>query len=586
MLWLVVRFFSLQRRVYQVLPGSRQNYFLASSCSPKARLTTIMKTLLKTLFVGLALTSMTLAAQAETRDGVELAKVQHYRLMTAAPNTLDPSLYSYSEDLELGAQLYDTLVQQAPNGDYVPVAAASYDVSEDGLTYTFHLRPDGKWSDGQPVRAQDFVYSWRRLVDPKTGSPYGAYLGDGHVVNALDVNNGKLPVDQLGVEAKDDLTFVVHLTQPTPWFPLMTELTSLAPLRQDKIEQYGKDWVQPGNLVSNGAFYLAEYKPREGLKLKKNPYYWNADKVALTQVQYDTPDVLDPKVGYFRYLNGESLSTSVPAPFKAKVDQERPGELQERSGKTGYFMQFNLKKVNKDLRQAFALAWDAEFIARKLYNNGRPIPTFLPEGLPDAELVKGPDWFNLPQAERNKRAQELLKSLGYTKANPAKLKYLVVGKPDSRAIGTVERLKLNTDGLLVLEFDVVADYRTASEREKAGNFEVAVGGWGADYNHVSNFMAIWRCGSPLQHSGYCNPEYDKLVDQANSTLDVQKRRELYAQAVSVLDADVPYSPDVQQSTKFLLSPRLGGWSDKVETNYFKNYYITTKTAKDVPARDN
>lgn len=544
----------------------------------------LLKTLALTVTALAGFSSLALAEDApRTKDGFTLLPPEQQIYKTylgAAPATLDPSYYVYSDDFYVARDLFETLVRQLPDGKTAPAAAESWSISDDGLVYTFKLNPKATWSDGKPVKAADFVYSWRRLTDAKTAAPYGSYLSQLNVVNADEIFKGKLPADQLGVKALDDLTFQVTLSQPTPWFLDATMLQILAPLRQDVIEQYGSDWVKPEHFVTNGPYKLSEYSARSHIKSDLRKDYYDASNIVIQQVFTDITESTDPNRNYFAYLTGQILTTGIPQQFRKKVRETRPEEVFNIASKDAFFVRINNEHFpDVEVRKALTYFWDSKFILEKVFPAGIDTGLLVPNNVTDGELVQEPEWHKLNMEERAKQGREILAAKGYSKDKPLKLKFLTVGKPTTVSIAFVERFNKHAQGIAKVEFDIVGDSKGYLQKIDLGNYDLSTGGWTVDFNHIANALAIFVCGDPNNKQKYCNPEFDKQLALAAKTLEPQARKQAYAKAVATLQGDFPAIPFYQTESIQLKSPRLQGLAIGNDFRYARDLYLTTLKAK-------
>lgn len=532
-----------------------------------------------TAMLATSFTGLTTAQAAQVPEGTVLAAKQELNYNGGtSPDTIDPSLMMYSDAFMYGRILFSTLTRENSLGKFQGDTAESWNVSEDGKTWTFHLRKDAKWSDGKPVRAQDFVYSWQRLTDPKTGAGYGDYLSIANVVNAREVFEGKLPLDKLGVRAADDHTLVVQLTQPTPWLVQMVSLGVLAPLREDVIKAHGEKWTAVENIVTNGPFKLVANKFNDTMDFVKNENYWDAKNTVITKIHFDF--INNPTATYFKYLTGEYPTTSIPVQYKKQVLAERPEELVTVSNLSTSYLRFNVSKVaDARVREAIALLIDRKFFVDKILGSGIPTSQFTPPNILDGQYVTQVDWFNNPQAENTKRAIELLKEAGYSKEKPFVLTWLLpAGAATKKILIAFEgMLKQATDGLVEVKQNVV-ESRTYAELAQKGEYEVVYTGWGADYNQISTFLLTLTCDSAINSTQYCNKEYDDLLKQAAVEQDAEKRAQLYAQAVKVLQKDWPVIPLEHDQALVLKSPALGGYNPTAQDRYFNDYYLIADKA--------
>lgn len=534
------------------------------------------------LAAGLTAAAFADDAAPKTKDGFTLDKDQIYHvLLGSSPTTLDPSQMVYTTDFLLARDLFETLVRQSPvDGKPIPAAAQSWTVSDDGLVYTFKLQPKGSWSDGKPVTAQDFVYSWRRLADPKTAAPYASYLEQMNVLNAADVYKGTKPVDALGVKALDDYTFQVTLSQPTPWFLDTLLLPVTAPLRQDVIEKYGDQWTQLDHFVTNGPFKMTNYSARDNIKLAKRPEHWDAANIIMEGAYFDLVESTDPNRDYFAYLSGLTDTSNIPATFRKKVAEKRPEELLEFVRDSVAYTRINNKRVpDPEVRKALVLLWDSKFLLDKVIPIGVPTGLLAPVGANGSEDFVQPEYLNQSMEERQAQALKILQAHGYSKENPLKLKYLVVGKANRIVVAIVERLNKWGDGLVKLDYQAVGDTQAAVLAVRQGDYDLSGSSWGLDFNHVTNMLQIFTCNDNNNEQFYCNPEFDALVKHAATVSDEKVRNQEYAQAVNILVKDAPVIPFYQVKSLILKSPRLQGYNVNNKYRYLRDYYHTTLRIK-------
>ncbi|RIY35719.1 peptide ABC transporter substrate-binding protein [Psittacicella gerlachiana] len=525
------------------------------------------------------------AVAADIPKGTVLAEKQELNYnYGSSPETIDPTLSQYSDSFAVNRILFDTLVRQNSNGDYVGQAAESWEVSEDGLTWTFHLRKNAKWSDGKPVVAKDFVYSWQRLTDPKTGAGYGDYLSTANVVNAKEAFEGKVPLTELGVSAPDDYTLVVKLTQPTPWLAQMVTLGVLSPLRQDVLEKHGEKWTAVGNIVTNGPFLLTQNRLNDTMDFVKNPDHWDAANTVITKIHFDF--INNPLTSYYKYLTGEYPTTGIPTQFKKQVLAERPEELiQIQTLSTTYF-KVNVERVpDVRVRKAIALLIDRKTFTERILGGDTPTAQLTPPLIKDGQKVTQAYWLNRPHKENVAEAIQLLTEAGYTKEKPFTITYLMSGGSESNKyyVAISGMLKQATNGLIDIKQEVVESRTWMQRVSTEKDYELAMSGWNADYDQASTFFNIYTCNSPINDVNYCNPEYDRLLDLANRSQDAEERAELYRQINDIIVNDYPIIPLFNTDFLALKSPALGGYNPKNDVRYFNDYYFIagkkTKGAK-------
>lgn len=266
--------------------------------------------------------------------GVTLAETQEITLNNGAEVTsIDPAKQAAEPAFNLGRDLFEGLTIQDKQGKTIPGIAESWTVNDNNTVYTFHLR-DAKWSNGDAVTAQDFVYSWQRLLDPNTASPYAWFAAIPNILNSQAIMKGEAKPDSLGVKALDEKTFQVTLEQPIPFFIKLLSHPVLAPVHQTTVERHGSNWTQPENIVTNGAFTVSEWKVNEKMVMKKNPHYWDANNVVLDKITW--LPIGDANVVLNRYLAGEiDQVMSIPAAQKRKLISKLPQDVADTSASLG-----------------------------------------------------------------------------------------------------------------------------------------------------------------------------------------------------------------------------------------------------------
>jgi oligopeptide transport system substrate-binding protein len=471
------------------------------------------------------------------------------------PGTLDPSAAADSFSLEVLGDLYEGLTAEAADGTVVPGVAASWSVDPTGTRYEFYLRHDARWSNGAPVRAQDFVNAWRRVVDPKQASPVADNLRVIAGAEAI-IAGGAIP-SSLRVSAPRDDVLAVVLTRPAPYFPqLLTHYSTFPVFSESSAKSHdARTWV------SNGAYILSSWTPGGSLQLLKNPTYWDRDHVRITNVVYIP--VPDEYAEWLRYRAGElDLTQSVPAAALASIREENLSELHLAPFLGTMYYAFNLRaapfKNNLDLRKAFAMAINRPAILATVLPFGqRPAFGFVPNGTWNYQPQSW-DWADTPDAMRIGEAQRLYAKAGYSRQAPLHLKLLFNSNPSIKqiAIATAamwkETLGVETE-LIDEEYRVFLDSRKDFSR-----WDVVRLAWVADYNDAGSFLDTLRSGSANDDSGYDNPQFNALIDKAERTADIQMRREILESAERTMLADYPVIPIYFYSSKRLFKPYIQG----------------------------
>ncbi len=534
--------------------------------------------LIGTLLVGLALTGCggngSLISAPQIEVGTALASQQVLdRQIGASPRTLDPSLATDVASQHVLDDLFEGLVTLNEAGDIVPGVAARWQRSADGLTWTFHLRDDARWSNGKPVTAQDFLYAWKRILDPTTASEYAQALGP--IVNALAINAGKLPLDQLGAEAPDAHTLIVHLVIPTPYFLNLLTNMYLAPEYAPAIEQWGDGWTQPGHMISNGAFMLKSTVINGNIVAVKNPYYWDAKQVHLTRVTYH------PSSGgsvVSQYLGGTvDWTNGFPANDAKRLKKVLGAQVVQGpyfgTAKLGFNLGRAPFKGNRKLRLAMSMSIDRVVLAKYL-NHGLVLPAY--------NLVpplKGydpaiPAWANLPDDQRHALARKLFHEAGYSKEHPLHVALtFAAGTASSRqfqeALTAMWRLNLGAD----VQINTM-QWKVLLQSLQLRQLDLFWAAWIGDFPDPFTFLQLYTTGFPQNHSDYSNPKFDALIDKAQNTVDPTKRYALFHQAEAILNHDVPYLPMYFYEATHLIKPYVKGWkSNVVDRNLSRYIYI-------------
>ncbi|WP_225770084.1 peptide ABC transporter substrate-binding protein [Inquilinus sp. Marseille-Q2685] len=491
------------------------------------------------------------------------------------PETLDVHKSSGVPESFIQMDLYEGLLMADAKGEPVPGQAESWTVSDDGLTYTFKLRQNAKWSDGTPVTADDWVFSMRRLIDPKTASDYGYFLDQ--VVNARDIRlgqNGKT-LEDLGVKAIDDHTLEVKLVAPTPYFLSSLLHHSTHPISKANYEKFGDDFVKPGNMVSNGAYMLAEAVPQGYVKVVKNPHYWDAANVKIDTVMFYPTEDIDAELQ--RFKAGElDMTYELPSQQIPTLKKEIPDQIHITPYFGTYFYAFNMTKEpwksNADLRRALYLAIDRDTLIKHVTQADQlPAYSFVPPGTDNYPGFE-PDVAKMTQAERDAQAKELFAKAGYGPDKPLKLEITYNTSENHKkvavAIAAMWKKTLGVDVTLQNQ-----EWGTFQEtRDKKQFPDIARHGWIGDYNDANNFLELETAYIGEQNtSGYDNPKYDELMKKAGLETDLAKRGELMVEAEKMMIQDLPIIPIYFYTTKHAVSPAVKGWQDNVQDYHLSRW---------------
>jgi oligopeptide transport system substrate-binding protein len=502
-------------------------------------------------------------ALATVSSSAAFAEMVFNRGNSADPESLDPHKTSTVYEAHILRDLFSGLTAQDAKAEVIPGAAESWTVSDDKKVYTFKLRADGKWSDGSPVTAEDFVFSWRRLLNKETAAEYAYMLYP--VVNAEAVNKGEKKPEELGIKAVDDHTLEVTLNAPTPYFLEMLTHQSTYAVSKANVEKFGADFIKPGNLVSNGAFMLAEFVPNDHVKVVKNPNFYDTASVKLDVVNFIPTE--DRSTAMKRFEAGEldsndDIPTEQLADLKTKFgDQVRLGPYLGT-----YYYVFKIPSEpwsNVKLRHAISEAIDRDYLAEKVWQNTMiPAYSFVPPGIGGYE-TKTTDYAELSQIDREEAAKKALEEAGYGPDKPLKMEihYNTSENHKNTAIAIQEQLKPLGVEVSLLNTDTKTHYAML---ENHGDFDVARAGWIADYKDPENFLALCKTGTGNNYSEYSNKEFDDLMAAAAAAADPAERMKKLSEAEAVgVARDLCVMPLLYYGFHTVVSNKLKGWEDNV-----------------------
>jgi oligopeptide transport system substrate-binding protein len=475
------------------------------------------------------------------------------------PDNLDPSRSSFATEAVVIRQVFEPLLSFDKDLKPVPAAASSFDVSSDGKTYTFHLKQGAKWSDGQPVTAKDFVYSFKRILDPNTGAEYASFFTDAGIVGAADYNAGKGSADNVGVKALDDQTLQIQLENPSGYFPNLVALWVVPPLRQDIIDKAPGAWAQnPSTYIGNGPFMMSEWVHQDHITLTPNPNYVGGMKPILQKVTLLM--VPSNEADYAAYRNNERDWTLVPdADVQAvRSDPQLSKEAHEYTELTTFWLIMNNGRAplnNPLVRKALSRAIDRQALIRDVASGvGQPATSFIPPGMPGHQPDLGKDIDFDPNA-----AKQLLAQAGF--ADPATFpqlhfRFATTSANQSRAEFIQAQLKQNLGISVVLDSMEAKAYQAAY---KDKDYDLAWGGWGADYPDPQNWMSgLFACNASNNKYNYCNQQFDATAQKGDTSTDQNARLQAYAQAQQILIQDLPVAPLLYRGRMVLVKPWIGG----------------------------
>ncbi len=497
------------------------------------------------------------------------------------PDGIDPNITSNSFAAPFLTNCFEGLVTYNSNSELVAGLAESWDISSDGKVYTFHLRPDLKWSDGSALTAHDFVYSIQRVLKPETAAQYLTMVTD-YILNAQEVYDGTKAPEELGVKAIDDDTLEITLIDPAPFFIDILSMYVFSPVQQATIEANGDKWtLSPESYVVNGPFKITQMNMGESVVLEKNEHYYNADAVTLEKITFRY--IMDQATALSAFQSGEIDGfREVPSADLAKLKAESDDLYSIAQYATTYYLINNAKAPYNDplVRKAINLAIDRQaLIDNILQGSGTPAMALVSPGY-SANGVKYEDGrgdFGLSATANAEEAKKLLAEAGYPNGEgfpTIQLSYYT--NPQVKQIVEAMAQMLETNLGVKVEIST-EEWKVYYDNVKAGNYEVAAMGWGADYLHPMTFFPLFMTDDPLNNSNYANPDYDAAVKAAKIEQDPVKAIELMRNAEDILMADYPFMPLYYRSTNLMMKPYVKGWYMTPKGNlYFREAKIEGK----------
>lgn len=491
------------------------------------------------------------------------------------PGSLDPAQAQGVPAANVLHDLYEGLVITGDQAQIVPGVAKSWDISDDRLTYIFHLRPDARWSNGQPVTAADFVYSLRRAVAPKTASPYADIHNP--IVNAEAIIDNQKPADSLGVKALDERTLRITLKEPTPFFLQTLAHPSSDPVYPPAVKKWGDSFTQPGHAVTNGAYQMKLWRVNERIVLTRNPEYWDNAHTRIDQVEFYP--IKNPKSELSRYqAGGLDWTYRVPSASIARIKQAAPAQYHAVPTLGIAYLGLNTRrppfKSNRKLRLALSMALNRRIITDKILRGGE-IPAYglIPPAMNDYDPVTY-DWSTWTDKRREARARELYHEAGYSDEQPLKAEYLYPTGGQGETLGIVAAAMWRR--VLGAQITPVnQEWKVFLQTARNGyDTQIFWGGWIGDYEDPNTFLSIFNSSSPLNYSGYTSAAFDHAQAQSSHIPNGPRRTRLLHTAESTLLHDAPIIPVWFWTNHHLIKPYVKGMSGNPLDNYYsKNFDI-------------
>lgn len=480
------------------------------------------------------------------------------------PETLDPHRAESVSALAILRDLYEGLTSVAPDGRIVPGAAVGWRVLHGGRVYFFDLRPQARWSNGEPVTAQDFVAGLRRSVDPATGGSFGGMLSP--IVNATEIAAGRLPPERLGVQAVGPLRLRIELTAPSPQLLGLLAHPSAFPVHAPSVRQWGDAFARPGRLVGNGAYLLQTWIVQSQITLARNVHYWNDVATHISQVRYLPTEDVGSELK--RYRAGEiDITYQIPLVQAPWIRRQLGDELRLATYLGVYYYGFNVTrppfKDNRALRQALAMAVDRELIVNKVMNGvAQPALGWVPPGT-SGHRGRAPAWMHWPRERQLAEARRLYAEAGYSEARPLEIELRYNTHEDHKRIAVVIAAMWKQHlGVRTRLFNEETKVYLHNRRQRQVT-QVFRATWIGDYDDVSTFTDILQSSHGQNDTGWADAEYDALIAGAAAAVDPLQRQQMLAAAEARLLSEWPVIPIYWYVSKHLVKPRVQGWQDNL-----------------------
>jgi oligopeptide transport system substrate-binding protein len=526
---------------------------------------------LPSLALALALASSALAAVIPS--GVELHATQTLvRNNGSEPESLDPAVAETVGSNNLTRDLFEGLTANDAAGKIVPGLAESWK-QVNATTWVFKMRQNAKWSNGDPVTAQDVVYGIRRFVDPKTASKYATTYGV-FLLNGKEAAAGKKPPSEVGVKALDKFTVEIRTPFPVSFLPQLLSNNNLGPVHQPSMEKFGKDWTKPGNLVGNGAYVLKEWQVNSRIVLEKNPHYWDAANVQLTRVTFLPVEDGNADVKLFESGQNDWVYQLPPGTYE-EAKKKYPKDVRNSPMLALRYYDFQTQSPSfKDVRvrKALSMVIDRDILAEKITADGQsPLYGLIVKGMEGAEMTEY-EWAKWPMARKVEEAKKLLAEAGVKPGTTYRFSYNTSEYHKRMAIFAQSQWKTKLGINIELE---AMEFKVLLKKRHDGAYEIARDGFVADYNDATNFLALVRCDSDQNNNFHCNRKAEEIINQAEQSDEPARRKQLLTQAAKMIMDDYPIIPLLQYSSPRLVRWYVGGYSLENAQDRFrsKDLYI-------------
>ncbi len=474
------------------------------------------------------------------------------------PGTLDPQILTDSVAIQVDGNIFEGLTRQDKDGNVIPGVAESWDV--DGNVWTFKLRQDAKWSNGEPVTAKDFAFAWKRALDPETAAEYSYMLY--YIKNAEAYNLGEIrEFSKVGIKVVDEYTLKVELERPAAYFASLLSFPTYYPLNEDFYSEVGDEYaLEKDTMLFNGPYVIDSWGHDSKIVLKKNPNYWNSDMFKLEQI--DMFMVIDSNTALNMYLNNELDITRISGDHLP--DYRDSDEINTYSDGSVFYLEFNTKDKllsNRKVREALALAIDRKTLVDTIRKDGSQAATsFVPAGFPGKDKTFREDYgFEIFEDGNVEKAKKLLaeglSELGHK--GPVKVTLLLDNSDAAQKEGQYYQEQLSKKLGIDVRLEPLT-FQIRLQRMTSKDFQVVLAGWGPDYNDPMTYMDLWITKGGNNHTSWSNSEYDRLIELAYNSSDQAERMDAMAKAEKILLTEFPVVPIFFRSRNALVKPNVKG----------------------------
>lgn len=479
-------------------------------------------------------------------------------------SSLDPARIDDINSSRVSDDLFAKLVTFDQSGKLIPDLAESWTIHDNNKSFLFHLRPDIKFSDGSPITAQDVVFTFRRLADPKFGSPYSMYMQK--LQNGVDVVNGKIPLDKLGITAKDNNTVEIMLTAPEPAFINMLGLTDMGIVPKHIINKFGNNWTDTQNIVTSGAYTLKERVVNGHMLVQKNPYYYDVKKVEIPYVQY--LPIIDANSSLNQYKSGDiDITWTIPTSQYQDIKNQFGNQLKTRLAEALVYLDLNMTlpkyAQNKSLRQALSMAIDRNSLTKDVLSQGQqPIYSIVTPTIENGSFANlNYNWANQSYKTQLRTATELFAKSGYSSNKPLKITISYGNSEINKKITlAVAAMWKSAFGNSIQVTTASYEWKTFLAHRKLANYDIERTGWLPSYDYVDNYMVLYTCGSPQNSARYCNQQFDNTLASAK-TMTKEMRIDKIRNAILSIQNDYFTIPLFQNVNINLINPRVKGYNE-------------------------